>query len=215
MSRKVLITVSVIVALVLALGVGVVAYAQGGPKDNQADSFLSNLAKRLNITPDALQQAIRDAAKDSVSQAVAGGRLTQEQATRANERIEQWQGRLPLGAFGPWHAARGQVRQHMGKVGLDAAAKALGIEQKDLTAELQKGQSLRQIAQAKNVDPAKVQQAIVDAEKAEIDKAVAAGKLSVDRANAAKTRVEQAVARLMDASRGNGGKTPAAPKSGR
>ncbi|MFN8474731.1 MAG: hypothetical protein U0822_21245 [Anaerolineae bacterium] len=52
---------------------------------------------------------------------------------------------------------------------LSAAATALGMTAADLTAALQSGQTLTQIAQSKNVDPDVVEKAIVDAKKAEID----------------------------------------------
>jgi hypothetical protein len=95
------------------------------------------------------------------------------------------------------------------------AATALGMTPQDLAAEVRGGKTLRQIAQAKNVDPAKVQQAIVDAANAQIDKAVADGKLTSERATQAKTRVAEMAARLMDASRGQGDRTPVAPKPAR
>ena len=201
MSRKVLIGVSVVVALVVALTVGVVAHAQTSTPQGKDASFWSFLAKRLNSTPEAIQQAMRDAAKDVVAQAMTNGKLTQDQATKANARIDRWQGQMPFG-FLAGRAAQAKLdkaRAKLTKAGLEAAAQALGMTPQDLKAELDKGQTLRQVAQAKNVDAAKVEKAVADALKAEVDKAVTAGKLTQARADQAKTRINQTVSKLMDA----------------
>ena len=211
MLRKVVFSVSVVVALVAALTFGSIAYAQGPtpqtPTPNQSPftQFWDNLARRLGITVETLKQAVRDAAKDSVGQAVTAGRLTQQQGDTLKQRIDQWQGNgLPFGGRGFGEGRRGApigpAMAHMGKVGLDAAAQALGLQPKDLMDQLRQGQTLRQIAQAKHVDPATVQSAIVNAEKAEIDKAVAAGRLTAEQATRAKQRVEQMAQQLMDRS---------------
>ena len=204
MWRKVLIGVSVVVALVVALTVGVVAHAQTPTPQGKDASFWSFLAQRLNTTPEAVQQAVRGAAKDVVAQALSTGQLTQDQATKANERIDRWQGQAPFGFLAGRAAQAGldKARAHLSKVGLEAAAQALGMTAQDLKAELDKGQTLRQVAQARGGDAAKVEQAVADALKAEVDKAVAAGKLSQARADQAKSRVDQAVSRLMDANLG-------------
>lgn len=202
MSRKLLVAVSVVIALTLALGVGVVAFAQGAGKTPTAQdsSFVAHLAQRLNLTTDAVTQAMRDAAKDTVAQAAQSGKLTQDQATKLDTRIDRWQGRLPLGFLAGAQAAQaGQaVKQHLSKVGLDAAATALGMTAKDVLAQLKQGQTLRQLATAKSVDPQAVLNAIVSAEKAEIDKAATAGKLTTDQASKAKAKIDARAATLLD-----------------
>ena len=204
MSRKVLIGVSLAAALVVALTVGVVAHAQTPTPQGQDASFWSFLAKRLNTTPEAVQQAMRDAAKDVVAQAVTNGKLTQDQATKADARIDRWQGGVPFGFLAGRAAQAGldKARAKLSQAGLEAAAQALGMTPQDLKAELDKGQTLRQVAQAKNVDPAKVEKAVSDALKGELDKAVAAGKLTQARADQAKARIDQSVSKLMDAQLG-------------
>ncbi len=216
MSRKVLMGVSVVVALVVALTVGVVAHAQTATPQGKDASFWGFLAKRLNSTPEAVQQAIRDAAKDVVAQAVSNGKLTQDQAAQANARIDRWQGKAPLG-FAAGRAAQAKLdkaRAHLSKVGLEAAAQALGVTPQDLKAELDKGQTLRQVAQARNVDAAKVEKAVADALKGELDKAVAAGKLTQARADQAKARIDQTVGKLMDAHLGGAQQGQAKPARG-
>ena len=83
-----------------------------------------------------------------------------------------------LGAVlgGVWMAGVAQANGGPGRGGpggdatvLNAAAQALGMTATDLTTALRGGQTLSQIAQARNVNPDTVEQAIVAAKKAELD----------------------------------------------
>ena len=62
-----------VVALALAVGAGTTVLAQGATATPTAPSslFWASLAQRLNTTPVALEQSVRDAAKDVVSQRVS------------------------------------------------------------------------------------------------------------------------------------------------
>ena len=81
--------------------------------------------------------------------------------------------------------------------GLDAVAKALGISTADLKTELAKGQTIAQIAKAKNVDLNKVVDALVADASARIDEAVKAGHITKAQADKLKgdlkTRITDAV----------------------
>lgn len=104
------ITVGVLVAVVI-IGAGTI-WAQGGgqtptpaapsaPTTNTAcDQFMQALAGHLNVSVDTLTQATKAAAKDMVDQAVKDGRLTQDQANQAKQRIDQAQGSCGFGRFG-------------------------------------------------------------------------------------------------------------------
>jgi hypothetical protein len=65
---------------------------------------------------------------------------------------------------------------------LQSAVTYLGVDRKTLVKELRSGKSLAQIATARNKSVAGLETAILDAFKAKVDKAVAAGKLSSTRA---------------------------------
>ncbi len=75
----------------------------------------------------------------------------------------------------------------LGPIELDAAAKALGMTSADLAAELQSGKTLSDIAVEKGISLQTVQQAIQAARNAQlttqINQAVAAGKMTQDKAN--------------------------------
>jgi hypothetical protein len=221
MTRKWLLVGSVALALALALGVGAVVYAQGDTKGGaqpMAELFWDRLANRLGTSPDVVRQAIQGATKDVLAQAVQEGRLTQEQADRASQRVDAWKGNVPFGLPLGGPSAKGKA--HLGRVAMTAAAKALGMTPADLIKELQAGKTLRQVAEAKGVPAATVQQAIADAEKAEIDKAAAAGKLTAEQVTQKKAWFDQMAAKLMDHSMvrpapGNGRQGPGAFGPGR
>ena len=114
MKLKVLgITVGVLLTVAI-IGVGTI-WAQSGvvtpapaspaapaaPAQNAScDQFMQALATHLGVTVDKLTQASKDASKDLIDQAVKDGRLTQDQANQAKQRIDQAQGACAFGHFG-------------------------------------------------------------------------------------------------------------------
>ncbi len=91
---------------VLAGGGG--AYAAGTtgttakPADRAAEqkAFLDDVAKRLNVTRDQLDAAVKGAAEARIDAAVAAGKLTKEQVDEAKQRLAS--GGIPLlGGGGP------------------------------------------------------------------------------------------------------------------
>ena len=88
--------------------------------------------------------------------------------------------------------------------GLDAAAQALGISVDQLRQELQ-GQTLTQVAQAHDVDPSTVANALKQAASARIDQEAAAGRIPGDQVDAAKQRVSDRVDQMMAQTAPTGG----------
>jgi hypothetical protein len=73
--------------------------------------------------------------------------------------------------------------QALMKAGMDAAAKALNMDPNALQSQLQSGKSLKDVAAAQGVDFSKVQSAMSDAVKPQLDKAVSAGQLTSSQAS--------------------------------
>ena len=100
--------------------------------------------------------------------------------------------RGPDGPGGPRLERRLRRRQAVG-----AAAKYLGLSDSDLRAKLRAGDSLADVAKAQGKDVGGLQDAIVAAQKAELDKAVADKKLTQSQADdvlgALKERVDDLV----------------------
>lgn len=167
-----------LVITLLVAGVGSsVALAQG-PKPPMTGGkgwmqlYWDALAKQLGVTVDKLQQAMTDARKDALAQAVKQGLLTQAQADRLSQR-----------------AGRGAAATMIVNAYLDAAAKTLGMSTNDLTAALRGGKTLLDLAREKNVDATKLRTAIADAEKAALDQAVKDGKITQAQADALKKNI--------------------------
>jgi hypothetical protein len=187
------------VAVAAAGGGAAVAATTGGSTHND---FLDSVAKHLGISRQKLDDATKAAAIDQVDAQLKAGRITQAQADALKKRIES--GAIPplargvggrdLGLGVP--GARGLLKAGVGDA-LTAAAKYLGLSESDLRTKLGNGQSLADIAKAQGKDAAGLQQAVLDAAKADLDKAVADQKLTQAQAddiyNGLKSRIADIV----------------------
>jgi hypothetical protein len=174
-----------------AAGVAVLAGAGGayavtkGSARGDRQAFLSDVAKRLNVTPQQLQSAFQGALSDRLAADVAAGRLTQQQADEIKQRAKD-RGGVPFGPgrfgggpppFGPPGGPGGPGGGPL-RAGLGAAATYLGLSDAQLRAQLQSGKSLAQVAGDRNKPVAGLKTAIEDAVKSELDKAVAAKRIT-------------------------------------
>jgi hypothetical protein len=181
---------------VLAGGGG--AYAAGTTSTNktpaakQADhaaeqkAFLDDLAKRLNVTRDQLDAAIKGAAGARIDAAVAAGKLTKEQGEAAKKRLDSGAPLFglagPRGGGGPGFGHGGPGGPgHLGfGFGIDAAATYLGLSEDALRTQLQSGKSLADVAKAQNKDVAGLKAAMKAAVTKRLDQAVTDKKLTAD-----------------------------------
>jgi len=164
----------------------------------QSDAFLNNLAKRLNITRDQLDAALKGAGEDTIDAAVAAGTITKEQGDEAKKALangpgiglgglfglgHRGPGGGPGGPGGPGFGGRGGFGFFgPGADGNKAAADYLGLTQDKLREQLEAGKSLADVAKAtsgKTVDGLKA--AIKDATVKNLDQAVKDGKLTSDQ----------------------------------
>ena len=174
------------VAGLAVLGGGGAAYAVTKSNDNERQAYLGDVANRLNVTPQKLNDALKGAFEDRLDAAVKAGRLTQAQADDIKKKVEQG-GVPPIGpgfGFGIGGARAAGGPHFFGHVegpvpaGLDAASSYLGLTQKQLIDKLQSGKSLADVAgdQKKSVDGLK--NVIKDSVKKNLDADVKAGHLS-------------------------------------
>lgn len=153
------------------------AVSQSGATSRQA--FLNDIAKRLNVTPKQLTNALQGAYDDQLQAAVAAGRLTQAQAQALKQRIQQRGAPLGFGGlrrFGAPGAFAGPNHAILGGRGgrLAVAATYLGLSDAQLFNQLASGKSLAQIASARGKSVDGLKAAMTAAVKAKLDKAVAA-----------------------------------------
>jgi hypothetical protein len=148
-------------------------------------AFLDDVAKRLNVTPDQLDAAIKGAAAARIDAAVAAGKLTKEQGDEAKKRLASGAPLLGPGVLGgrfgdhrgPGGPGGGPGRG-FGGMGLDDAAKYLGLTDDKLREQLEAGKSLADVAKAQNKDLAGLKAALKTALTTKLDQAVKDGHLT-------------------------------------
>jgi uncharacterized membrane protein len=190
--KRTIIIASVVAFVLLAGGLlGAVAFAQTPTPQGQkpGDVFWTTLASKLNVSQDALKAAFRDAAKAVVAQAVKDGKVKQDQADKLNQRIDQ----MPLDTVPLPVVPQNKAKLASLKQMLDAAANTLGMSPRDLMEELRDGLTLEQIAQQKGVDPNKLKTTMLAVPFSRIDEAVKNGKITQDKADELKAKLEQQI----------------------
>lgn len=158
---------------------------------------LGALADKTNgKSRDGLIQDLTQYANTAIDKAVADGKITQDQAAqlKANmpARITKF-----VDHVWPKTAPKVDIRSFIGNA-LKDARDYIGLPQKDIATKLKAGESLAQIA----VDAGKTRDGLIAAvmtdANAKIAQAVSDGKLTQAQADQLKTKVQDAVAKLVD-----------------
>ncbi len=166
-----------------------------GKKAEQA--ILDDAAKRLDVAPDKLRDALAAAQDAQLDQAVKDGKLTQKQADaikarrKASGHVLGGPGVLGGRDFHGGPGFPGKLGPHGGpghgafelRGGLSDLADALGITEAKLMAQLRAGKSIAAIAKAQGKSLAGVRSAIKAATKTRLDKAVKDGDLTQAQAD--------------------------------
>lgn len=177
------------------------------PRAERANELLDALASRLGKSREELRAAIVAAQKDLVAKALAEGRLTQEQANRLTQRIEQ-RGAEGMG-LGALRAPKIAARVAPKIAATRELAQFLKLEPRELAQELRTGKSLAEVAQAKGKSRDDLKAFLTDRAKTRLDKLVADGRLTREQADARlkalTERLDQAIDRKHQA---GGGKRP-------
>jgi polyhydroxyalkanoate synthesis regulator phasin len=178
-------------------------------RQQMQEAYLNALAGRLGLTVDQLKEAQKQARIDLVNKAVADGKLTQEQANRMIQAIQNGQGPGQPGMGqrgqrpGQGQQSPGQGQRGPGMAGPgQAIADLLGMTPQDLRTALQGGKSLAQVAEAKGVSRDTLKAKILETQKARLDAAVAAGRMTAEQAQQAATRMSANIDRMLDATPG-------------
>lgn len=195
-----------LLALTVGVGAGGAAvYAEGPgstPPGNRPD-LASELAKQLNVSPEQFLAAEKAVMLQRIDARVAAGTMTAAQAQQAKDRINAATNiRLSFGAGRERHERRG-AQMKVRRDTIQAVATKLGITPQALETEVRGGKSLAQVAQERNVTRDELKATMRAAVKADLDKAVAAGKLTQAREDALLAKFDQNVDKLIDHQRGN------------
>jgi polyhydroxyalkanoate synthesis regulator phasin len=200
---KLVVGAAAVSVLVAGLGaVGAVAASRTFSPAEERQAVIDDAARQLGVAPAALSDALTQALKNRVDEAVEAGRLTEAQGARLKERIDAG-GVLPFfgmhpGAHGPGHA------RLFGSSLTDAAA-YLGLTEAELRERLA-DETLAEIAKEEGKSVDGLVRALTTAAAKRIDEAVAAGRLTAEQATALKAELDDRIEALVNGEhRGHGG----------
>jgi polyhydroxyalkanoate synthesis regulator phasin len=182
--------------LVAGLGAaGAIAASGIFSPNEESKAVIDDAASQLGVEPSELSDALKQALKNRVDDALDDGRLTQEQADELKERIDADDYPLLFGHRG--HGGPGSFGRHGHFEVLATAASFLGMTEADLREELQ-DKTLAEIAKEQGKTAAGLVQQLVATQTKRIDEAVADGKLSEEQAAALKADLAKHLEALVD-----------------
>ena len=182
-----------IAAVIEASGLDKSVFIQGF----QDGKTINQILAENGVDSAAVQADVLEALDAKLDQAVADGRLTQEQAeaayAKAEEKLPELMDAVPGDRPHPvFNLLRGMPQ---------IAADTIGITVQDLVTALRGGDTVADVATANGVDPQAVIDALVADSDAKIDQAVANGKLTEEQGEAAKTRAAEAIEKFVNEGR--------------
>lgn len=195
-NTKIKVIAGVVGALVLAIAVGAagaIAASRALSTNEESQAVIDDAAAELGVEPTELSDALKQALKNRVDEAVESGRLTEEQGAELKERIDSGETPLIFGGFG--HHGRGGGH-HFG--GLEAAATYLGLTEDELRDQLQDGKTLAEVAKDEGKTAAGLVDAVVASAEEKIDQAVEDGRLTEERATELKDGLEERITGLVN-----------------
>ena len=178
-----------------AVGGGVAVAAIGDDGKETENAILSDAAERLDVEADELRNALSEAQLAQIDKAVEEGKLTEEQAERIKEHMQE-SGRVlgfPGGPGGP-HGHHGPPG---GPAVFEAIAKELGISEEKLHQQLMSGKKMRQIAKANGKTVADVKAAAKAAIEKQLAEDVEAGRLTEEQADQIREDIPQMLRHLV------------------
>ena len=190
--------VAVVVLLVSLGAAGAIAASRILSPDDESKAVIDDAAAQLGVKPQELSDALKQALKNRIDEAVDAGRLTEEQGKRLKERIDSDEypmlGGPGLREFGPGfgHRFGFGLGPDLGPGFsiLETAAAYLGMSEADLREALEE-KTLAEIAKEKGKTVDGLVKAIVTAEEKTIDEAVADGRLTKAQASEIKSRLAE------------------------
>ncbi|MBV7333274.1 hypothetical protein KFU94_34580 [Chloroflexi bacterium TSY] len=151
---------------------------------------LSDLAEEKGVEMETIQEALKASAITQVQQAVTDGDLTQEEADRILERIENGRGFGPRGLGRGAHRG-GPLRDLIDRdVIQETVAQTLGITVEELEAAKDEGKKLSELAEEKGVEMETVKEAMKASAISQVQQAVTDGELTQEEADRLIERIE-------------------------
>lgn len=168
-----------------------VAIAKSG---EYCQAFLSAFSAELGTDEAALEAAWRTSVDAAIDAAVEAGDLDADRATALKENITQADlnmCRILAGRPGMvWKEIGHRAKGAFIRDAVDAAAETLGMEPSELVEAMRDGSSLEELAAEQDVAYDDVKAAVLAGAKADLDKAVAEGLISQERADTIYERLQ-------------------------
>ena len=190
-----------IALLVVGLGAAgaVAASSLLSPKE-ESKAIIDDVAEQLGVEPEALSDALAQALKSRVDEAVEAGRLTEEEGAELKQRIDSDEYPLLFGAgLHRGHRALGFDRHGRFEI-LGTAASYLGMTEAELREALEDS-TLAEIAEDRGKSVPGLVEALVATHEKRIDAAVEAGRITEEQASELKERLADHMQALVDGER--------------
>lgn len=177
MARRYRLAIAVAAVLsVLVVGTAVAAARALSPNEER-QAVIDDAARQLGVEPKALSDALEQALRNRVDEAVRDGRLTRQEAARLKERIDA--GDTLLFGLGPAPRFHHDDQGHGPlPAKFEAAASYLGMTQTELRRALEGGKTLAQVAQSRNKSVEGLVDALIAPAEQKLARAVADGRLT-------------------------------------
>lgn len=187
-------------ALLVAVAAGGAIAATKLTPGQESQAVINDAAKQLGVQPRELTNALKQALKNRVDDAVEDGRLTEEQGRRMKQRIDE--GGVPLFGLGP----RGFHEHHRKGIGphllfggkAAGAAEYLGMERTEMFEALSRGKTLADLARERDKPVDGLIDAMVEATEKQLDQAVADGTLTEADKNEVLADLRERITRLVN-----------------
>jgi lambda repressor-like predicted transcriptional regulator len=167
-------------------------------KGELRDAYLAQLAQELGISQEDLEAALTRTALAMLDEAVADGRISEDEAAEIRERIESGEV-VPFGPFfGRHHAGHVFGKGfHLG-VALGDLAEFLGVEEQVVAEGLRDGQSLAQIAEANGKSRDDLRSYLLSQLDERLSEAVADEDITQEEADEKRAEAEERIDDLID-----------------
>jgi hypothetical protein len=173
-SHKLIVAGVLLVSAIAVAGAAIGATKVFSPKQ-ESQAIIDDAAGQLGVTPQRLSNALKQALKNQVDEAVKDGRLTKNEGARMKERIDA--GEVPLFGLGPGPEFRDHVVGPF-HTKFDAAADYLGMTEAQLREALQSGKTLAQVAKEHNKSVDGLVDALLARAEQKLQAAVDAGQVT-------------------------------------
>jgi hypothetical protein len=162
-----------------ALGFGLIAVAGAGAQEGEdvpVRNFLGRVAEKLDVSEEELGTAVKDVELEMIDEALAEGRISEEQAAEMRERVANGELRFP---GRPGHHGRCLVAHQL----VEETARILEIEPREVIAALEEGKGLAEIAQEHGMSVDEYKAELTAAVEAKLAGAVENGRITQEQAD--------------------------------